>query len=288
MAKLLNYAHPVLGNGDDFTIDWEIETFDERVQPLMTGGAAITRILVDCIATGEEAIDALVNGGMAALFLEIRCLNTCFRKWFPLTITDDHSHVDIPSECLMGTVSLILTLEATGSVDGYMPVAISDVYPENQVFKLNKGDILAKHEAEFSAGEIYLDRNLTAVSWIRYRLSQEDWDEPRIDYGGSDVVIDLPDVHHRFVTEGAGKVDGLIRSMYIAPVLAQCIEKVRHVERQDSDDEISGCDWVESLKIQLSIFDFDEDDDPVSMAWMILGGSLKSAIEEINSYMEDE
>jgi hypothetical protein len=288
MAKTLSYSHPVLGNGDDFTIEWEIETYDEPIPPNDNCGVPVTRICIECVTTGEEAIDNLLVINEVALFLEIKCLNTCFRRWFPVIVNQDYGYVDIQSDFLQGIVKLELTLEAIKDIDGYMPSAISEFYPKGQVFSLKKGDILAKYETEFSVGEQYVEKKFNSVSWIKYRLSQEAALEPQVDYSGSDVVIDLPQDHFRFIAEGADKVDALIRCMYIAPVLANCIEKVRQADRDDSANDIGGCDWVESLKIQLVTFGIGDDDDAVSSAWNILCGSLHGAIGEINSYIEED
>ena len=202
-------------------------------------------------------------------------------------VNQDYGHVDIQSDYLQGIVKLKLTLEAIKEIDGYMPSAISEVYPTGQGFSLRKGDILAQHEAEFSVGEKYVEKKFSTVSWIKYRLSQETTLEPQVDYSGSDVVIDMPQDHYQFVADGADKVDALIRCMYIAPVLANCIEKVRQADRGDSANDIAGCDWVESLKIQLMTFGIEDDDDAVSSAWIILRGSLHGAIREINSYIDE-
>ena len=288
MAKTLSYSHPVLGNGDDFAIGWEIETYDEPMPPNDNSGVLVTRICIECVKTGEEAIDSLLMNNEVALFLEIKCLNTCFRRWFPVIVNQDYGHVDIRSDFLLGIVKLELTLEAITEIDGYKPLAISEFYPKGQVFSLKKGDIIAKHEAEFSIGERYVAKKFDSVSWIKYRLSQETALEPHVDYSGSDVVIDLPKDHYRFIAEGADKVDALIRCMYIAPVLANCIEKVRQADRDDSASDIASCDWVESLKIQLATYGIDDGDDAVSSAWNILRGSLHGAIGEINSYIEED
>jgi hypothetical protein len=288
MAKTLSYSHPVLGNGDDFAIEWEIETYDELMPPNDNSGILVTRFCIECVKTGEEAIDSLLVNNEVALFLEIKCLNTCFRRWFPVMVNQDYGHVDIRSDFLLGIVKLELTLEAITEIDGYMPLAISKFYPKGQVFSLKKGDIIAKHEVEFSIGERYVAKKFDSVSWIKYRLSQETALEPHVDYSGSDVVIDLPQAHFRFIAEGADKVDALIRCMYIAPVLANCIEKVRQADRDDSASDIASCDWVESLKIQLVTYGIDDGDDAVSSAWKILRGSLHGAIGEINSYIEED
>lgn len=288
MARTLSYSHPVLGNGDDFVIEWEIETYDEAIPLDANSGVPVTRICIECVNTGEEAIDNLLLSNEVALFLEVKCLNTCFRRWFPVRVHQDCGYVDIRSDFLQGIVKLILTLEAIKEIDSYMPSAISEFYPTGQVFSLNKGDILAKHEAEFSVGEKYVEKKFNSVSWIKYRLSQENALEPQVDYSGSDVVIDLPHDHFHFIVEGADKVDALIRCMYIAPVLASCIDKVRQADRDASANDIAGCDWVESLKIQLEALGIEDDDDAVSSAWNILRGSLHGAIGEINSFIEEE
>jgi hypothetical protein len=288
MAKTLSYSHPVLGNGDDFAIEWEIETYDEPIPPNDNCCVPVTRICIECVRTGEEAIDNLLVINEVALFLEIKCLNTCFRRWFPIIVNQDYGHVDIQSDFLQGIVKLELTLEAIKEIDGYMPSAISEFYPKGQGFSLKKGDILAKYETEFSVGEQYVEKKFNSVSWIKYRLLQEPALEPQVDYSGSDVVIDLPQDHFQFIAEGADRLDALIRCMYIAPVLANCIEKVRQADRDDSANDIAGCDWVESLKIQLVTFGIEDDDDAVSSAWNILRGSLHGAIGEINSYIEEE
>jgi hypothetical protein len=287
MSRTLSYSHPVLGNADDFTLEWNIETYDEPIVPNNSYGVPVTRIFVECVKTGEDAIDSLLDNNKVALFLELKCLNTCYRRWYPVILSEDHGHVDIQSDHLQGIVKLKLTLEATEEIDGYMPSAISEVYPAGQVFSLKKGDILAQHDAEFSVGEKYVERKLSSVSWIKYRLSQENVTEPQVEYSGSDVVIDMPHEHYQFVTEGADKIDALIRSMYIAPVLANCIEKVRQSDKDDRASDIGGCDWVESLRIQLMTFDIEDDDDAVSAAWIILNGSLCGAIREIASYIEE-
>ena len=288
MSKIISYSHPVLGNGDDFAIEWEIETYDEPIPADATGGAPVMRIHIECIETREEAINNLLINDEVALFLEAKCLNTCFRRWFPVSVSHDCGYVDIPSTFLQGIVKLGLTLEAVKVIDGYMPSAISEFYPKGQAFSLKRGDVLARHEAEFSVGEEYVQQNFPSVSWIKYRLSQETTlDEPQVDYSGSDVVIDLPPVHFQFIADGADKVDALIRCMYIAPVLSNCIEKVRQIEKNDSANDIASCDWVESLKIQLEGFGIEDDDDSVSSAWKILRGSLHGAIGEINSYIEE-
>lgn len=288
MAKTLSYSHPVLGNGDDFVIEWEIETYDESLPLNNNYGVPITRICIECVNTGEKAIDNLLDNKKVSLYLEIKCLNTCFRSWFPVIVNQDYGHVDIRSDFLQGIVKLDLTLEAVCEIDEYMPSAISEFYPKRQIFSLKKGDILAKYQTEFSVGEQYIEKKFNSVSWIKYRLSQEIALEPQVDYSGSDVVIDLPKDHFNFIAEGADKVDALIRCMYIAPVLANCIEKVRQYDRDDRENDIAGCDWVESLKIQLVTFGIEDDDDAVSSAWNILGGSLHGAIGEINSYIEED
>lgn len=288
MAKTLSYAHPVLGNGDDFSIEWAIETYDERISPSDDSNSPVTRIVIDCVKTGEEAIDNLLASGDVGLFLEVKCLNTCFRRWFPVLVDEDHGQVEIQSDSLQGTVKLDLTLEAMNDIDEYMPSAISEFYPTGRPFALKRGDIIAKHEAEFSVGELYIEKKFNSVSWIKYRLSQETAPEPQVDYSGSDVIIDLPSAHFQFIREGADKIDSLIRCMYIAPVLANCIEKVRQADRDDNTSDIAGCDWVESLKTQLVLLNSNDDDDAVVIAWNILHGSLHGAIEEINSYIEEE
>lgn len=288
MANTLSYSHPVLGNGDDFSIEWQIETYDERILPSDNCSTPVTRICIECVRTGEEAIDNLVVSGEVGLFLEVKCLNTCFRRWFRVLVDEDHGHIDIQSNHLQGIVKLNLTLETLKAIDRYMPSAISEFYPRGIAFSLNRGDIIAKHEAEFSVGEQYVEKKFNSVSWIKYRLSQETTLEPQVDYSGSDVIIDLPSAHFQFIREGADKVDSLIRCMYIAPVLANCIEKVRQADRDDSSNDIAGCDWVESLRIQLATLGTNDDDDAVVIAWNILHGSLYGAIEEINSYIEEE
>ena len=126
MAKTLSYSHPVIGNCDDFAIEWDKETYDEPIPPKDNGAASATRICIECVKTGEEAIDSLLVSNEIALFLEIKCLNTCFRRWFPVIVNQDYGHVDIRSDFLLGIVKLELTLEAIQEIDGYMPSAISE------------------------------------------------------------------------------------------------------------------------------------------------------------------
>jgi hypothetical protein len=56
MAKTLSYSHPVLGNGDDFTIEWEIETYDEPIPPNYNCGVPVTRICIECVQLEKKLL----------------------------------------------------------------------------------------------------------------------------------------------------------------------------------------------------------------------------------------
>ena len=125
------------------------------------------------------------------MFIEVTCLETCYRKHFLVNHDKDQGNIQIPRRQLAGAIKLQLTIEANSTIDGYKPTHISSLYPPGRAYEIKKGDVLAVENKRFSLDTDFVERTFESVSWIRYRHDKEHEGPPLVDHLRDDVLITI-------------------------------------------------------------------------------------------------
>ena len=115
-----------------------------------SNGEEYLLINIECIKTEVEEIDHLLELNRLSLFIEVTCLETCYRKHLLVKHDKDQGNIQIPRRQLAGAIKLQLTIEANSAIDGYKPTHISSLYPPGRAYEIKKGDVLAVENKRFS------------------------------------------------------------------------------------------------------------------------------------------
>lgn len=224
---LRTYAHPVLGNGDDFSSQFDA-----------TGGIEVSEdksnwIIGLRVAMSNPYLQELIDEGFAAYHLEVECGATFYRHSF--NSREQTAQFTIPTTRLRGKVRLEAFIVALKPIEEYKPVEVHEDYGSRS-FGIRTGEILGTGGSwSFFADTEFDPLRASANSFIKIERGPKPKGNIEAIHGPNEIIIQLPQEDYDRFQEVAGQqvVEDILHAAIVFPVL---VEAVQFAQRQRGND----------------------------------------------------
>ncbi len=265
-AVLKTYAHPVLGNGDDFSSQYDV-SFGWNVSEDKTEW-----LIGHKVAMSNSYILDLIDTGRAAYHLEVECPATFFRQAF--STKEQIDQFSISTSRLRGRVDLVSYIVALAPLPQYSPDDMHDDYG-SRTFSITEGDILGVGGSRTFVADTEFDPlKASANSFIKIEKGPQSKGQIIAQHGSDEIIIRLPqDDYDRFQEVAGEKLfEDILHATIVFPVL---VEAVQLAKRKSGNPEYN--DRLRAILEQRKL----TQEDPFIVAQMILQSPVSRALNKL-------
>lgn len=231
-AMLKTYAHPVLGNGDDFSsifdVSFDYATSEDRSE----------WIIGHKVAMSNPYIQHLIETGAAAYHLEVECPATFFRQAF--NTAEQIAQFTLPATRLRGRVELESYIVALDALPDYCPAEMHEDYGD-RAFNIKAGDILGVGGTWSFPAELDFDPlKASANSFIKIEKGPHKKGHIEAQHGSSEIIIRLPqDDYDKFQEVANEKLfEDILHATIVFPVLVEAVQIAQKPRGVDYNDRL--------------------------------------------------
>ncbi len=271
-TTLRTYAHPVLGNSDDFSSQFDVAY-----------GIEVSKDKSDWIiglkiAMGNKRLQELIDTCQAAYHLEVECGNTFYRQSFDTN--EQTAQFTIPTTRLRGRVQLDTFIVAFQSIEEYKPADAHEDYGISS-YKISTGDILGVGGSwSFVADTEFDPLRASASSFIKIERGPKPKGNIEAQHGASEIIIRLPQEDYDRFQEVAGQklVEDILHAAIVFPVLVEAVQFAQNKRGNDYNDRLLAILEQRGLMKE----------DPFIVAQQILQQPVSRALSKLQQIKETE
>lgn len=226
---LRTYTHPVIGNGDDFSSQFDAQ-FDVSVSEDRENWLICSKIEMS-----NSYLEELIHQGLAAYHIEVECANTFFRQSF--STREKVEEFSISTDRLRGKVRLEVFIVAMKSISHYAPTQIHSDYG-TRTYDITVGEILGVGgNAAFVADTEFDPLRASANSFIKIERGPKAKGNMQVLHSQEEIIIRLPQEDYDRFQEVAGLklVEDILHATIVFPVLLEAVQfaQKNHNDRND-------------------------------------------------------
>jgi hypothetical protein len=226
---LRTYSHPVLGNSDDFSSEFDVSyniTVSEDKDNWLIG------LKIDM---NNPVLQRLISEGNAAYHIEVECRSTFYRWAF--NTREQVQEFSIPTTRLRGKVQLDAFIVAMRPVPDYKPVDTHEDYGD-RTYGIVTGEILGVGGTRTFVADTEFDPlRASANSFIKIERGPDAKGNMEIQNGQDEIIIRLPYEDYDKFQEMAGTkvVEDILHASIIFPVLVDAAWMVKKNRNEQNE-----------------------------------------------------
>lgn len=224
---LRTYSHPVLGNGDDFSSQFDVAYGVEVSEDKKDWIVGIK------VAMNNERLQELIDTGLAAYHLEVECGSTFYRQSFHTN--GQTAQFAIPTTRLRGKVQLEAYIVALQHIPEYRPTDSHEDYG-SRTFDIATGDIIGVGGSwSFPADTEFDPLRASASSFIKIKRGSKPKGNIESMHSSNEIIIQLPQEDYDRFRELASQksVADILHAAIVFPVL---VEAVQYAQKKHGGD----------------------------------------------------
>ena len=263
-----SFPHPVLGNADDVSG----AAFQAVFEPNQDREFYYLKTTFQC---SSRTLLELIEKKKAAYVLHVECSNTVFRERC-LSYQPDLKH-PVDSEKLNGTIEVNFFICAEESITDYV---IEGAHPDYAGirFQINKGDVLAVADGRtFEAVKDY-DAVKKVSTIMQIEPFKESGDRPMQAVFAAEkirILLSKDDYKNYILLKVYEGLQHVFACSIVLPVL---MEAIRIVKGSDTE-QFSDLRWFKNLSSRLEEPGLKKEEDPLTLAQLLLELPLHRALE---------
>lgn len=266
------YSHPVLGNGDDFTSQFDV-AYGIEVSEDKSHWVIGLKVAMD-----NTYLQNLIDAGTVAYHLDIECGSTFYRQSF--NTGEQTEQFSIPTTRLRGKVQLDTYMVALSPIPGYQPVDTHEDYG-NGTYDITTGDIIGVGGSRsFIADTEFDPLRASASSFIKIERGPKLKGNIVASHGSSEIIIRLPQEDFDRFQEVAGQklVADILHAAIVFPVLVEAVQFAQKQRGNEYNDRLLAILEQRNLMKE----------DPFIAAQVILQSPVSRALSKLQIIRETE
>lgn len=269
---LRTYSHPVLGNSDDFSSKFDV---DSKIEVSDDGESWLIEIKTEM---DNSYLQKLIDTGEATFHIEVECRSTFYRQSF--STLEDITRFEISTTRLRGRVKLDTFIVATKSISNYKPNGIHEDYGARS-YQISAGEILGVGgTTTFIADTDFDPLRASANSFIKIERGRVTKGNIEVLHGSNDIIIRMPQQDYDRFQEVAGErlFEDILHASIVFPVLVEAVQFAQKVNHSDANDRLR------AILEQRNLIK----DDPFSVAQQILHSPVSRTLDKLHMIKETQ
>lgn len=277
----ISFPHPVLGAGNDILSEIKrINKDDIEISPNDVSYGIKIKYSFD-----DEDLKQLVKERKVEFICEVTCTNTLYRK---ITRSEKPKiELEIPRKQVKGKVEFVCLLVAKREIESYSNSNFHTDY-NGFSFDIDKGEVLA-YFGDFSFNADIRYEKLKAVSSFMEIVPNEELIYTYIDLKKNKIEIQLPlDTYNLFQSDFISQEVKFSPIFHSSIVLNALLTALYNFEEHKDYLWARVIDYRLKNEKQFKDVNFDEVENILEIAQMLLGNPFKRLMEGLNVIVESE
>lgn len=268
MATIVgSYPHPVLGNQDDVSSDFQLQ--NAQFKPDVDDIEISFRI-----ATDDPDLKRMLKSGEANLLARWDCPVTMSNGYLELDVVRQHADGKtfkgwLDQREVRDDVRVDIFVVASKAISEFSWEKQHEDYSQEK-FEIRKGDLLA-NGGYFSikVGKLYDPMDPPVGSCFRLTVDPNQKREIKVNFDDDEQVVILMSREMANGFQGLAFCPELQISLVILPALMETITFIQKNQGDDSEEDLSDKTWFQTVNSLLS--SIDSETSPIAIAQQLLG-----------------